>query len=263
MPRFALAQVVITEIMYDLQNGSDSGREWIEVFNGGTASITLSSWKLFENGTNHKITAAGGAGTLAPGAYAIVADNPANFKNDWPQFSGQLFDSAFSLSNAGETIILRDASSTDISSASYQASMGAAGDGNSLNRTSNDGGAFIVRRPSPGAAIAADAIPPSPPKPLPAPKVPKAKAVAKKSAAKSINSISQSDISADIAAASNDNVDIAPTEGAAAATPVLSSNNSYLWWSAAMALAVLAAGTLIAARYFGKKEWNIIEEKPE
>jgi len=35
------------------------------------------------------------------------------------------------------------------------------------------------------------------------------------------------------------------------------------WWIAAIGLSVAAAGALIAAQYFGKSEWDIIEEKPE
>ena len=36
VPQWAAAQVVISEIMYDLEIGSDSGREWIKLFNPGS-----------------------------------------------------------------------------------------------------------------------------------------------------------------------------------------------------------------------------------
>ncbi len=120
-PQVSFAQIVVTEIMYDLKSGSDSGHEWVEVYNAGASVVKLTDWKLFENGTNHKITGVVGADTLMPYAYAVIADNREQFKVDWPNFSGQLFDSAFSLSNSGETIIFRNASSSD-SVASYQSS---------------------------------------------------------------------------------------------------------------------------------------------
>src|SRR3989344_1169913 len=93
----AESSLKITEIMYDLP-GSDSGREWIEVYNAGSADIDLSLFKFFEANTNHGLVTIGSP-TLAAGAFAIVADNPVNFSVDWPSFSGLVFDSSFSLSN--------------------------------------------------------------------------------------------------------------------------------------------------------------------
>jgi len=46
------SQVVITEVMYDLE-GSDSGREWVEIVNLSSQTLDISLWKFFENGTNH------------------------------------------------------------------------------------------------------------------------------------------------------------------------------------------------------------------
>lgn len=50
----------------------------------------------------------------------------------------------------------------------------------------------------------------------------------------------------------------ASTEVAAAGASVPSSSN--MWWIAA-GLAIAAGGSLVAARRFGKKEWDIVEEK--
>ncbi|MEK7071654.1 MAG: lamin tail domain-containing protein, partial [Patescibacteria group bacterium] len=52
--------LVINEIMYDLKNGSDDGREWIEVYNNSDASVDLSTFKFFEADTNHKIVSVAG-----------------------------------------------------------------------------------------------------------------------------------------------------------------------------------------------------------
>ena len=148
MPAFVSAQVVITEIMYDL-DGSDSGREWVEVQNTSSESVTLTDWKFFEGDTNHGITETNGA-TLAPGAYAVIADKPEKFKVDWSGFSGLLFDSSFSLKNTGETLVLRCCGSdlSDRDSVTYNNTGGGAGDGFTLHR---DGLSITAADPSPGS----------------------------------------------------------------------------------------------------------------
>ncbi len=114
--------------------------------------MTLTEWKLFENGTNHSLTAYSGGETLSSGGYAIIADNPANFIADNPGFSGALFDSAFSLSNTGETLILRCCGSdlVDKDSVTYASTMGASGDGKTLQRASATG-SFSGLSPTPGS----------------------------------------------------------------------------------------------------------------
>ena len=99
--RGANVQVVITEIMYDLPTpGSDSGREWIEIYNEGATDIDLTTWKFYEDGTNHGIYEGEGGSILGPGEYAVIADNISSqgFKGDWPNYTGILFDSSFSRS---------------------------------------------------------------------------------------------------------------------------------------------------------------------
>ena len=145
------AQVVISEIMYDLEEGSDSGREWIEVFNSGSGSVTLTDWRLFEGETNHKISAHTASESVPSGGYAVVADNPTKFLADWPGFSGLLFDSAFSLSNSGESLILRNGDLVDKDSISYTTDMGASGNGDSLHRTSSGANTFQAMLPTPGS----------------------------------------------------------------------------------------------------------------
>ncbi|HVT75280.1 MAG TPA: lamin tail domain-containing protein [Candidatus Paceibacterota bacterium] len=127
------AAAAITEIMYDAP-GTDSGREWVEVQNNGLEAFDLSSWKFFEGGVNHKITAITDS-ILTAGGFAIIADNTDKFKADNPGFSGLLFDSAFSLSNEGETLSLVDEAGNQADSILYTPSLGAAGDGNTLQKT--------------------------------------------------------------------------------------------------------------------------------
>ena len=42
----ANANVVISEIMYDPNQGSDTDLEWIEIYNDGSVSVDLSSWTI-------------------------------------------------------------------------------------------------------------------------------------------------------------------------------------------------------------------------
>jgi uncharacterized membrane protein YgcG len=142
----ASANVAITEIMYDLP-GADTGREWVEVQNVSDGEIDLTTYKFFEANTNHKINAHQGGSNLAAGAYAIIADNAEKFLTDWPGFAGIIFDSAFSLSNTGETLALKDADGNTVNEVTYSSEAGAAGDGKSLSLV---GGSFVPRNPTPG-----------------------------------------------------------------------------------------------------------------
>lgn len=143
------AQVVISEVMYDLAEGSDTGREWVEVFNAGGSSITFTDWKFFEGNVNHAIAEFQGGPTLSSGGYAIIADNPAKFLIDNPGYAGVIFDSAFSLSNVGESLVLRNADLVDQDSLTYDATGGASGDGKTLQRTSLTS-ALTALPPTPG-----------------------------------------------------------------------------------------------------------------
>lgn len=150
-PASVFASVSISEVMYD-PAGSDDGHEWIEIYNSG-ASLDIAKWKLFEGGSNHGITAYAGGSALASGGYAVLADNPQKFLADWPNFSGQVFDTVFSggLNNTnGETLTLRDGTGADVDSVTYNPALGGNGDGNSLQKV---GTSFTVGSPTPGAPL--------------------------------------------------------------------------------------------------------------
>ena len=77
---------------------------------------------------------------------------------DWPNFSGILFDSSFSLTNdPGETLVLKDASGTVVDQVTYDPSVGASGDGTTLNRS---GSSFVAAVATPGA-VNTSSTPPS------------------------------------------------------------------------------------------------------
>ncbi len=151
-PQTLFASPVFTEIMYDLENGSDSGREWVEVQNIVNSNVVLGTYKLFENKVNHDIKYVRGNRSLAKGEYAIIAVDGNKFLTDHPDFSGNLFDSSFSLSNTEETLILRDAKLLDVDFVTYTSTQGASGNGNSLQRNSR--GVWIENSPTPGSGNA-------------------------------------------------------------------------------------------------------------
>ena len=149
-PFFSSASVVINEIMYDLE-GADGGREWVEVFNNGSEAVDLSGWRLYEADVNHKINLIKETDNfiLPANAFAIIADDAAKFLTDWPNFSGVIFSSSFSLSNTGENLILRDSELADIDNISYDSRQGANGDSNSLQKINSN---WVAIKPTPGAA---------------------------------------------------------------------------------------------------------------
>lgn len=149
LPLHAFASVIITEIMYDAP-GSDERREWIEVHNPGDAPVLLSEWKLFEGGVNHKLVVYSGDLELKSGAYAVLASDAETFVEEYPDFTGVLFDTAFTsgLKNSeGETLTFRNATLSDVDSVQYDPALGAAGDGNSLQRI---GDSWRSLAPTPG-----------------------------------------------------------------------------------------------------------------
>lgn len=156
------AQVVITEVMYDPE-GSDAGYEWVEIENRGSAPVVIgegkSGWKFFEDGTHHALVSVRGETTLGAGGIGIIADNADNFFETNPSFNGTLFDSSFSLKNTGETIALKNSDGVEESSVSYDPTLGAQGDGNSLQEK---GGVWVSASPTPGMRASGGAgVPPS------------------------------------------------------------------------------------------------------
>jgi DNA/RNA endonuclease YhcR with UshA esterase domain len=132
---------IINEIMYNLP-GSDTDREWIELKNIGSEPITLiggsgsSSWRFFD-GSNHTLAneALQGSMTIPPNDFAILASDAQTFLNEHPGFSKTVIDTTMSLSNTQDTLKLSaDKGQTWFSEITYQSSMGANGNGRTLER---------------------------------------------------------------------------------------------------------------------------------
>jgi hypothetical protein len=152
LPASAYAALLISEVSYD-PPGTDSKREWIEVENVGSAPVPISIVRFFESGVAHKITAFGTSSTsIPPGTFAVIADNAASFLLDYPTYTGALYDSAFSLTNTGEVLVIT-IDGVEVDSVPYVSTEGAAGTGASLTRV-NAG--FMPARPSPGSRNGSD-----------------------------------------------------------------------------------------------------------
>lgn len=149
IPFPAAAAVQVTEIMYDLP-GSDSGREWVEVQNAGSSSVDLATYKFFNKDGGHLLKVYGSGTTVVPvNGIAVIADKPDLFLVDNPSYTGILIDSSFSLVTA-DTVGIKDADNTIIDSIAYASSMGANGDGNTLQRS---GSSLIAAAPTPGSVV--------------------------------------------------------------------------------------------------------------
>ena len=126
----------ISEVLYDVE-GTDTDREWIEIYNNGESTIDISTYKLFEANVNHGLTLVQGEKNLPVGGYAVIVQNKDKFKIDWPNFTGPIFDSSFSLSNDGENIAIKDFNLNIVNQLNYNSGMGANGDGKSLQKNGN------------------------------------------------------------------------------------------------------------------------------
>ena len=99
----------ITEIMYN-PDGSDGGREWVEILNNESEVLNLSGMKFYESGTNHKTELINGNILLNERDYALIIDKPDDFFADYPDIETSniaVLDSSFSLSNSGEYLAFK------------------------------------------------------------------------------------------------------------------------------------------------------------
>jgi hypothetical protein len=153
IPLISHAQIKIIELMYNPE-GSDTKREWIEIYNVGNSFVDLNSYYIFENNIYHKLVAQSQS-ILNPGEYAIIVDSFAEVLADYKDYFGKIFDSTFSLSNTGETISIADNSKQIIDTITYESTMGADDDGASLQMID---GTLQTSKPTFGAVNVLDPI---------------------------------------------------------------------------------------------------------
>lgn len=147
LPASAYASLLISEVSYD-PPGTDSKREWIELEYSGSSSVSVASVRFIEGGVAHKIAAYGTtSSSILAGSFVVIADDPAAFLLDYPEYSGALYDSVFSLTNTGESLVIT-IDGVEADSVLYQNSEGASGTGASLTRVASG---FMPTRPTPGS----------------------------------------------------------------------------------------------------------------
>jgi len=153
IPNAISAQILISEFLYDAP-GSDTNQEWVELYNAGSTAVDLTKWKI-NDGSNHVLNVPpknGGTGsiTLNAGSYIILADDAPTFLAGHSNISASVIDTTLSLPNTSGTVSLINESGVTEDSISYTKDIGAAGDGNSLQRTSASSATFSAGAASPG-----------------------------------------------------------------------------------------------------------------
>ena len=141
----AQSDLLITEIMYDLQ-GSDTdqsgiSKEWIEIYNYSLEPIDITDWKFIDSNGPHGLNAPpinGGQGSmlLQPNQYAILTGNASLFLANHPSFTGTLIDTVMYIKNISDSLSLRDEAASTVVSVSFSSSLGANGNGKTLELNS-------------------------------------------------------------------------------------------------------------------------------
>lgn len=123
-PAFSFANINFSEIMFDPE-GSDAGREWIEIKNTNQNSENIEKFKFCDSGSCHKFYDGYGNDFHMPGnSFGIIAKDPEKFKIDYPNFTGFILRSSFSINNSGELLELKDESGSVISIVEYNSESG-------------------------------------------------------------------------------------------------------------------------------------------
>lgn len=148
------ANIFITEIMYD-QEGSDAGREWVEIYNDGEA-LDLADWHFYENEVHHSLIFEGST-IIASQQRIIIVQDVERMQNDFGS-SVDVVKSSYSLNNQGEKLAISNPEKEIISEITYSSEWGAVGDGQSLQWNGNS---WISAAPTPGkqnASISQDIV---------------------------------------------------------------------------------------------------------
>ena len=135
------ASVIINEIMYNPE-GNDDDREWLELYNNGNETINLTGWKFYEENTPHRLILTQGGGlAIQPNEYLVIVQDIETFLQDYPNYSGKVLDSSFSLSNEGELLIITNSGEETFASIVdifyYFSQYGADSNGMSLCKINN------------------------------------------------------------------------------------------------------------------------------
>jgi cardiolipin synthase len=111
--------VVINEVFFDPAGTGENAREWVELYNTTSASITMSDWTIADGTASDIIPSV----TIPAHDFVIVAASSA-FTSDYPGFVGTWVHVGGTigsgLNNNGDSVTLRDDSNTLIDGVSYE-----------------------------------------------------------------------------------------------------------------------------------------------
>ena len=151
-PYFSHAEIIISEIMYDLE-GSDAGNEWLEILNTGSSTVIINDYHFYEAGVHHGLNNESII-EMDPGEYAVIVQDIDGFIDRYGS-GNNLLRSSFSLNNTGEELAISDEDKNIIYSVSYDSSFGGQGNGNSLSYGNNG---WFQSAPTPGGNAGSEVV---------------------------------------------------------------------------------------------------------
>lgn len=128
----AAANLRVNEIMYSPPQ-NDRGGEWIELYNPGNENVVVAggtdknAWTFIDSSGTHFLAKEPLTGSLIvePKNYLILADDAEAFKKNYPNFSGNLVDTAMNLPNDFGFIQIKDGQGNVVSQALWSSNLGA------------------------------------------------------------------------------------------------------------------------------------------
>jgi hypothetical protein len=152
------AEVILSEVMYDPQNGG-ANREWVELYNTGASAVSLSGWQFGLPSNNLWTAPLAASASIGAGQALVLTPSATTLDSDWGSGINRIQVSSFpALTNdpnnntAGATLAIRNASSVIQDQITYKDGSGwpttNGNDGNSiyvlpqyLSSSLNDSGA--------------------------------------------------------------------------------------------------------------------------
>lgn len=139
--KFAYADVVINEIAW-MGTQTSANDEWIELYNSGSSSVSLDGWTLNASDGSPSIDL---IGTISANGYYLLERTD---DTTVPGISAGVIYSG-SLSNTGETLILKDNNEIVIDTVNMTSGW-SAGDSTTKDTMQKSSGSWITATPTPG-----------------------------------------------------------------------------------------------------------------
>jgi beta-lactamase superfamily II metal-dependent hydrolase len=99
-------KVVFSEVFYDAP-GSDSEKEWIELYNNSETAVNISGWTIVDSNGTGKTYIIPAGNSIAPGKYFTIARNKSGFTRLYG-YGANLYALFPSLNNKGDSLVLKD-----------------------------------------------------------------------------------------------------------------------------------------------------------